>query len=66
VFVAGNPDLYPIEYFDEKTKRYDGVLPRLYERISHETGIDFTYIYFSSENQQAYLAKNKQGDMVSA
>ena len=66
VFVAGNPDLYPIEYFDEKTKRYDGVLPRLYERISQETGIDFTYIYSSGENKQEYLAKNQQVDMVSA
>ena len=66
VFVAGNPDLYPIEYYNEKTKRYEGVLPLLYERISRETGIDFTYIYSSPENQQAYLAKNQQVDMVSA
>ena len=66
VFIAGNPDLYPVEYFDEKTKCYDGVLPRLYERISRETGIDFTYIYASNENRQAYLAKNQQVDMVSA
>jgi len=66
VFVAGNPDLYPVEYFNEKTGRYDGVLPRLYERISDETGIDFTYIYSSTENRQAYLAKNGQVDMVSA
>ena len=66
VFVAGNPDLYPVEYFDEKTKRYDGVLPRLYERISRETGINFTYIYSSSEDQQTYLVKNQQVDMVSA
>ncbi|MBR3894324.1 MAG: EAL domain-containing protein [Clostridia bacterium] len=66
VFVAGNPDLYPVEYFNEKTGCYEGVLPRLYERISNETGIDFTYIYSSSENRQAYLAKNGQVDMVSA
>ena len=66
VFVAGNPDLYPVEYYNEKTKRYEGVLPLLYERISRETGIDFTYIYSSAENQQAYLAKNQQVDMVSA
>ena len=66
MFVAGNPDLYPIEYYNERTKCYDGVLPRLYERISRETGIDFTYIYSSAENRQAYLAKNLQVDMVSA
>ncbi len=66
VFVAGNPDLYPVEYFNEKTKRYEGVLPLLYEQISKETGIDFTYIYSSTENRQTYLAKNRQVDMVSA
>ena len=66
VFVAGNPDLYPIEYFNPKTQRYEGVIPLLFERISEASGIKFTYIYASKENQQQYLAKNGQVDIVSA
>ncbi len=66
VFIAGNPDLYPIEYFNPKTQRYEGVMPLLFERISEASGINFTYIYASGENQQQYLAKNGQVDIVSA
>ena len=66
VFIAGNPDLYPIEYFNPKTQQYEGVMPLLFERISETSGIKFTYIYASKENQQQYLAKNGQVDIVSA
>ena len=66
LFVAGNPDLYPIEYYNRLTGKYEGLLPELYEKISEQTGIDFTYIYASRTNKQATLAKNKQVDLVSA
>ena len=66
VFIAGNPDLYPIEYFNPQTQQYEGVMPLLFERISEASGINFTYIYASKENQQQYLAKNGQVDIVSA
>ena len=44
LFVAGNPDLYPIEYYNRLTGKYEGLLPQLYEEISAKTGINFTYI----------------------
>ena len=66
VFIAGNPNLYPIEYFNPKTQQYEGVMPLLFERISNASGIDFTYIYSSEENRQQYLAENGQVDIVSA
>lgn len=66
VFIAGNPDLYPIEYFNPNTEQYEGIMPLLFERISEASGINFTYIYTSKENQQQYLAQNGQVDIVSA
>lgn len=66
VFIAGNPDLYPLESYNERTGEYEGVIPELFKAISQETGIDFTYVYSSSKNRQEYLAKNKQVDIVSA
>lgn len=66
VFIAGNPDLYPLESYNEQTGEYEGVLPELFKAISQETGIDFTYVYSSSKNRQEYLVKNKQVDIVSA
>ena len=34
IFVAGNPDLYPLEYYDTGTGTYEGVIPRLLARFS--------------------------------
>ena len=39
IFIAGNPDLYPIESFNPKTEQYEGVMPLLFERISEKSGI---------------------------
>ena len=42
VYVAGNPDLYPLEFYNEKTESYEGILPKIYQNISKQTGIDFS------------------------
>lgn len=66
IYIAGNPDLYPLEYFDEKTGSYRGILPELYEKISRETGIELIYISAEKENRQSSLAENRQVEIVSA
>lgn len=66
VYIAGNPDLYPIEYYDSEMKSYQGMLPELYAALSEETGIEFTYIRAGKKNQQSRMAKNKQVEIVSA
>ena len=66
VYIAGNPNLYPLERYNEKTGEYEGVLPNLFKAISEETGIDFTYVYTGAENKQETLAKNNQADILSA
>ncbi|MGN0494080.1 MAG: EAL domain-containing protein [Acutalibacteraceae bacterium] len=66
VYIAGNPDMFPIEYYDSETKSYMGILPDLYAEISQSTGVDFTYIRSGSENEQNRLAKNRQAEIISA
>lgn len=66
VYVAGNPDLYPFEYYEPRTDSYQGILPELYKQISEETGLEFIYIHPGLLNQQSRLAKNCQVDLVSA
>lgn len=66
VYVAGNPDMYPIEYYDSDAKTYKGILPDLYKEISESTGLDFTYIRSGSKNEQNRLAKNRQAEIISA
>ena len=66
IYIAGNPDMYPIEYYDPKDKLYKGILPDLFEQISKRGGINFSYVNASSSNIQDRLAKNNQVEIVSA
>ncbi|MDO4314759.1 MAG: EAL domain-containing protein [Oscillospiraceae bacterium] len=65
VYVAGNPDWYPIEYYDPDTGCYEGVLPELLERVGEKTGLNFTYIRAGEEDQRLRLARNGQVELVS-
>ena len=65
VYVAGNPDWYPVEYYDEDSKSYEGILPELLEKITDETGLEFTYVEAGPEDQRQLLADNKQVEMLS-
>lgn len=66
IYVAGNPDLYPLEYYNEETKAYEGVLPEIYQRIAKKQGMDLCYVSAGSDNLQDRLAKNNQVEFVSA
>lgn len=66
LYIAGNPDLYPLEYYNENTKCYEGILPNLYKEISEQSGIPFAYICADDENRQKELAENFQVEVVSA
>lgn len=66
VYVAGNPDLFPFEYYDKESGSYKGLLPELYKELSQSTGLEFVYIHSGEENLQSRLAKNGQVDLVSA
>ncbi len=64
VYVAGNDDFYPIEYYNNKTGKYEGIMPKIIEDISKRTGIDF--IYLKNGSSQAEIVQNLQAEVVSA
>lgn len=66
IFVAGNPDLYPIEYYNDDTGCYEGILPDYYAQLSEACGVDFVYIRAGDSNQQDRICQNKQAEMISA
>lgn len=66
VYVAGNPDLFPFEYYDTRSESYQGILPELYKQISKTSGLNFVYLHPGMLNQQNRLAKNNQVELVSA
>ena len=66
VYVAGNPDLFPFEYYDTQSDSYQGILPAMYKQISETTGLKFVYVHPGTINLQSRLAKNGQVELVSA
>ena len=43
IYVAGNPSLYPIEYYNSAAKEYQGVIPKLLQQFSEEYGYEIEY-----------------------
>ena len=66
VYVAGNPNAYPLEYYSEERKAFCGVFPSVLNVISEKTGVSFTYISASDKNQQKMLSRNAQVELVTA
>lgn len=64
IYVAGNPDLFPMESYNKESGAYEGIIPEVLEIVSEETGINFTYVSAGTENKQAELAKNKQVEIL--
>ncbi len=65
VLIAGNPDFYPIEYYNEKTHQFDGVIPAVLTDISQKLGIEISYLY-DGKTTQTEFANSLRADLVSA
>ncbi len=65
LYVAGNPDNYPIEYYDEDAKAYKGVIPDLLNEISKHSGLNFVYIN-GNKNERYKMGENLQADIISS
>lgn len=66
VYVAGNPDLYPIEYYDASAKQYRGLMPDIYRLLSEQTGYTFSYLQPGNGSSQEQMVKNGQAEILSA
>lgn len=59
LYVAGNPDNYPIEYYDEDAKAYKGIIPDLLSKISKHSKLNFVYIN-GNKNERFEMGENLQ------
>lgn len=66
VYVIGNKDLYPIEYYDEANEEFAGVMPDIMQKISERTGLKFEYMNKRNDEKIGEIAKNLQAEMISA
>lgn len=65
IYVAGNPDAYPLEYYDSQTESYQGVIPQLLEQFSQQSGYEVRYYPTQGADQRAHLGQNRQVDILS-
>ena len=65
IYVAGNPDLYPMEYYDPESETYQGAIPDFLAGFAQEDGYDLRYFQPGAEDRRAELAENQQVDLLS-
>ena len=65
IYAAGNPDLYPIEYYDSDTESYVGIIPEMLKEFSREHGYEFSYYRADEGDMREELGKNHQVDIIS-
>lgn len=60
IYVAGNPDAYPLEYFDKDTQTYAGVIPELLAEFSDQSTYEIVYYEADGTDHREELAKQKR------
>ena len=65
IYVAGNPDLYPLEYYDPDTGEYAGAIPEMLKSFAGASGYEIVYYQPGPEDRRDELAGNQQVDLIS-
>ena len=65
VYAAGNPDAYPLEYYDADSQTYKGVIPELFREFSAQSRYEIVYYQAGKTDNREHLAGNFQVDIVS-
>lgn len=65
VYVAGNPEAYPLEYYDTDSGTYQGVIPQLLARFSAQSRYELVYYPTGGTDRREHMAKNVQVDILS-
>ena len=65
IYVAGSPDNYPVEFYDEENNAYCGIIPDMLRIISERSGVDFVYINGNKADKNT-MGENLQVEIVSS
>ena len=65
LYAAGNPECYPIEYYNAETKSYEGLFPELLREFAAEYGYDLRYYETGGKDLREELAEDVQVDIIS-
>lgn len=65
IYVAGNPELYPLEYYDAQSGEYRGAIPELLADFAAEEGYELVYYEAGASDRRSQMSANLQVDLVS-
>lgn len=65
IYVAGNPDLYPLEYYDAADREFHGLIPELLKEFSAQSDYDVRYYSVGEKDIRGRLAEDLQVDLIS-
>lgn len=65
IYVAGNPDLYPVEYYDNDSKTFKGVIPNLLADFSQSGAYKIEYLDTQNNDMRKQKAENLQAELIS-
>ncbi len=66
IYVSGNPDNYPIEYFDSDSGKYAGYIPELLFQFGKAYGYKIEYLYKGNSDNRQNDFKNIQAELISS
>ena len=66
IYAAGNPDFYPVEYYDPESESYQGAIPEFLSGFAQTYGYELRYLQPGAEDCRAEFAENQQVDLISA
>ena len=65
IYVAGAPDLYPLEFYDPDSQSYQGAIPAFLEDFAQAYGYDLRYLQPGERDRREQLAVDQQVDLIS-
>ena len=65
IYVAGNPELYPMEYYDPESGTYQGAIPDFLRAFARDCGYELRYLQPGPADRRAELAERQQVDLIS-
>lgn len=65
VYVAGNPDAYPVEYYDEESQQYQGLIPELLRAFAASGRYRIAYLDSTAKDNRQELNRNRQVELIS-
>lgn len=66
LYVAGDPDFYPVEGYDTGSGGYKGACPAFLQLVSERTGLKFVYIRAGEQDRREDLSRNLQVELLFA